>query len=166
MGIRISEMEEATTFGADDYVPIVTNGTNKKALGAKIKDFIAGFFATKNGDNITDDSAFRQNIGLAIGTPTITPASGVTIANNSTYKIGNIVGGSLNMEVTASVGTYANIGNISPAPNSSIRVPITRAANGSHAGLILIFAQTGQMQILANQALSGNGVSFTFSYTS
>lgn len=55
MGIRISEMEEATTFGADDYVPIVTNGTNKKALGAKIKDFIAGFFVSKSGDTMTGD---------------------------------------------------------------------------------------------------------------
>lgn len=66
MGIRISEMEEATTFGADDYVPIVTSGTNKKALGQKIKDFIAGFFATKTGDNITDAAAFRQNIGAGL----------------------------------------------------------------------------------------------------
>lgn len=55
MGIRISEMEEATTFGADDYVPIVTNGTNKKALGQKIKDFIAGFFVSKSGDTMTGD---------------------------------------------------------------------------------------------------------------
>lgn len=44
MGIRISEMEEATTFGADDYVPIVSNGTNKKAIGSKIKAFIKGGF--------------------------------------------------------------------------------------------------------------------------
>lgn len=55
MGIRISEMEEATTFGADDYVPIVTNGTNKKALGQKIKDFIASFFVSKSGDTMTGD---------------------------------------------------------------------------------------------------------------
>ena len=55
MGIRISEMEEATTFGADDYVPIVTSGTNKKALGSKIKDFIAGFFVSKSGDTMTGD---------------------------------------------------------------------------------------------------------------
>jgi hypothetical protein len=55
MGIRISEMEEATTFGADDYVPIVKNGTNKKALGQKIKDFIAGFFVSKSGDSMTGD---------------------------------------------------------------------------------------------------------------
>lgn len=55
MGIRISEMEEATTFGADDYVPIVTNGTNKKALGAKIKEFIAGFFVSKSGDTMSGD---------------------------------------------------------------------------------------------------------------
>ena len=79
MGIRISEMEEATTFGADDYVPIVTNGTNKKALGQKIKDFIAGFFATKNGDNITDDSAFRTAIGInAANTPFVNTGTGMT----------------------------------------------------------------------------------------
>lgn len=79
MGIRISEMEEATTFGADDYVPIVTNGTNKKALGQKIKDFIAGFFATKNGDNITDDSAFRTAIGInAANTPFLNTGTGMT----------------------------------------------------------------------------------------
>lgn len=61
MGIRISEMEEATTFGADDYVPIVTNGTNKKALGAKIKDFIAGFFVSKSGDTMTGDLNINSN---------------------------------------------------------------------------------------------------------
>lgn len=61
MGIRISEMEEATTFGADDYVPIVTNGTNKKALGAKIKNFIAGFFVNKSGDTMTGDLNINSN---------------------------------------------------------------------------------------------------------
>ena len=61
MGIRISEMEEATTFGADDYVPIVTNGTNKKALGSKIKDFIAGFFVNKSGDTMTGDLNINSN---------------------------------------------------------------------------------------------------------
>ena len=61
MGIRISEMEEATTFGADDYVPIVTNGTNKKALGQKIKDFIAGFFVSKSGDTMTGDLNINSN---------------------------------------------------------------------------------------------------------
>lgn len=63
MGIRISEMEEATTFGADDYVPIVTNGTNKKALGAKIKDFIAGFFVNKSGDTMTGDLTVEKSNG-------------------------------------------------------------------------------------------------------
>lgn len=61
MGIRISEMEEATTFGADDYVPIVTNGTNKKALGAKIKNFIAGFFVSKSGDTMSGDLSINSN---------------------------------------------------------------------------------------------------------
>ena len=61
MGIRISEMEEATTFGADDYVPIVTNGTNKKALGAKIKNFIAGFFVSKSGDTMSGDLNINSN---------------------------------------------------------------------------------------------------------
>ena len=55
MGIRISEMDEATSFGEDDLVPIVKNGANKKALGSKIKDFIAGFFVSKSGDTMTGD---------------------------------------------------------------------------------------------------------------
>lgn len=82
MGIRISEMEEATTFGADDYVPIVTSGTNKKALGAKIKDFIAGFFATKTGDNISDKEAFRSAIEIsATNTPFDKTGTGMTAEN-------------------------------------------------------------------------------------
>ena len=44
MGIRISEMEEAASFGADDFVPIVSNGSNKKALGSKLKAFFKGGF--------------------------------------------------------------------------------------------------------------------------
>lgn len=82
MGIRISEMEEATTFGADDYVPIVTNGTNKKALGAKIKDFIAGFFATKTGDNISDKATFRSAIEIsATNTPFDKTGTGMSAEN-------------------------------------------------------------------------------------
>lgn len=82
MGIRISEMEEATTFGADDYVPIVTNGTNKKALGQKIKDFIAGFFATKTGDNISDKATFRSAIEIsATNTPFDNTGTGMSAEN-------------------------------------------------------------------------------------
>ena len=82
MGIRISEMEEATTFGADDYVPIVTNGTNKKALGSKIKDFIAGFFATKTGDNISDKATFRSAIEIsATNTPFDKTGTGMSAEN-------------------------------------------------------------------------------------
>lgn len=55
MGIRISEMEEAASFGEEDLIPIVKNGSNKKALGSKIKDFIAGFFVSKSGDTMTGD---------------------------------------------------------------------------------------------------------------
>ena len=80
MGIRISEMEEATTFGADDYVPIVTNGANKKALGQKIKDFIAGFFVSKSGDTMSDDLTIEKRSGnFYLKTPNMTVD---TSANN------------------------------------------------------------------------------------
>lgn len=80
MGIRISEMEEATTFGADDYVPIVTSGTNKKALGQKIKDFIAGFFVSKSGDTMTGDLIINKRSGkIYHKTPSMTVD---TSANN------------------------------------------------------------------------------------
>ena len=55
MGIRISEMEEATNLGEDDVFPIVKNGSNKKSAISKIKDFISGFFVSKSGDTMTGD---------------------------------------------------------------------------------------------------------------
>ena len=53
MSRRISEMDEAVSFDENDLVPIVKNGANKKVLGSKIKDFIAGFFVSKSGDTMT-----------------------------------------------------------------------------------------------------------------
>ena len=76
MGIRISEMEEATTFGADDYVPIVKNGTNKKALGQKIKDFIAGFFVAKD-----DNSRLITSLGQTFTDCNAVMTSGMYSAN-------------------------------------------------------------------------------------
>lgn len=83
MGIRISEMEEAASFGEDDLIPIVKNGSNKKALGSKIKDFIAGFFVSKSGDTMTGDFTIAKdnpyeilkNTNLTVSTD---PANGVT----------------------------------------------------------------------------------------
>lgn len=97
MGIRISEMEEATTFGADDYVPIVSNGTNKKALGQKIKDFIAGFFVSKSGDTMTGDFTIAKdnpyeilkNTNLTVSTD---PANGVTTSKVGHYTIQDSTG--------------------------------------------------------------------------
>lgn len=81
MGIRISEMEEATTFGADDYVPIVTNGTNKKALGQKIKDFIAGFFVAKD-----DNSRLITSLGQTFTDCNTVMTSGMYSANMGTVS--------------------------------------------------------------------------------
>lgn len=81
MGIRISEMEEATTFGADDYVPIVTNGTNKKALGQKIKDFIAGFFVAKD-----DNSRLITSLGQTFTDCNAVMTSGMYSANMGTVS--------------------------------------------------------------------------------
>lgn len=101
MGIRISEMEEATTFGADDYVPIVTNGTNKKALGAKIKDFIAGFFVSKSGDTMSGNLTVEKSNGEFVSkNPNVTIN---TTANNgvtSSQIEGVIVKDSANNDVT------------------------------------------------------------------
>lgn len=40
MGIRFSDMESASTFQANDIVPIVSGGNNKTITGGKIKDYI------------------------------------------------------------------------------------------------------------------------------
>lgn len=84
MGIRISEMEEATTFGADDYVPIVTNGTNKKALGQKIKDFIAGFFVSKSGDTMTGDLTVENTSNASYF---ISKSNNVTLNTSTTNNV-------------------------------------------------------------------------------
>ena len=101
MGIRISEMEEATTFGADDYVPIVTNGTNKKALGQKIKDFIAGFFVSKSGDTMSGNLTVEKSNGEFVSkNPNVTIN---TTANNgvtSSQIEGVIIKDSANNDVT------------------------------------------------------------------
>lgn len=85
MGIRISEMEEATTFGADDYVPIVSNGTNKKALGTKIKDFMANYFVKKTGDTFPASSVTFDNTTSGLNA---TDAQGaIDEVNEARYQI-------------------------------------------------------------------------------
>lgn len=119
MGIRISEMEEAASFGADDYVPIVSNGTNKKALGQKIKDFIAGFFVSKSGDTMTGDLTVDKssprfnadNNAVTLSTATNNGVSsttycGLSIRDKNNSQIGlleNIAGtdGTISTRVTA-----------------------------------------------------------------
>ena len=113
MGIRISEMEEATTFGADDYVPIVTNGTNKKALGAKIKDFIAGFFVSKSGDTMTGDLTVEKSNGeFRLKNPNVTIN---TTANNgvtASQTEGVMVKDSANNEIARFITTQETNGDV------------------------------------------------------
>ena len=113
MGIRISEMEEATTFGADDYVPIVTNGTNKKALGAKIKDFIAGFFVSKSGDTMSGNLIVEKSNGeYRLKNPNVTIN---TTANNgvtSSQTEGVMVKDSANNDVTRFIAVQETNGDV------------------------------------------------------
>ena len=113
MGIRISEMEEATTFGADDYVPIVTSGTNKKALGQKIKDFIAGFFVSKSGDTMTGDLTVEKSNGeFRLKNPNVTIN---TTANNgvtASQTEGVMVKDSANNEIARFITTQETNGDV------------------------------------------------------
>lgn len=113
MGIRISEMEEATTFGADDYVPIVTNGTNKKALGTKIKNFIAGFFVSKSGDTMSGNLIVEKSNGeFRLKNPNVTIN---TTANNgvtSSQTEGVMVKDSANNDVTRFIAVQETNGDI------------------------------------------------------
>lgn len=133
MGIRISEMEEATTFGADDYVPIVTNGTNKKALGQKIKDFIAGFFATKTGDNISDKATFRSAIEIsATNTPFDKTGTGMSAEN--------VQAGIAELSGNRALIDGSNIVDAS-AFRQAIHVPAYNFANQDRPKMTLIIAQ-------------------------
>ena len=113
MGIRISEMEEATTFGADDYVPIVTNGTNKKALGAKIKDFIAGFFVNKSGDTMSGNLTVEKSNGeYRLKNPNVTIN---TTANNgvTSYQTeGFMIRDSVNNDIARFLSVQETTGDV------------------------------------------------------
>ena len=113
MGIRISEMEEATTFGADDYVPIVTSGTNKKALGAKIKDFIAGFFVSKSGDSMTGDLIVEKSNGEFVSkNPNVTINTSANNGVTSSQIEGVIVKDSANNNVARFLAFQETTGDV------------------------------------------------------
>lgn len=113
MGIRISEMEEATTFGADDYVPIVSSGTNKKALGQKIKDFIAGFFVSKSGDTMSGNLIVEKSNGeFRLKNPNVTinttANNGVTSSQTESFMIKD----SANNDVTRFISVQETTGDV------------------------------------------------------
>ena len=94
MGIRISEMEEAASFGEEDLIPIVKNGSNKKALGSKIKDFIAGFFVAKD-----DNSRLITSLGQ-----TFTDCDAVMTAGMYYNNLANVTNAPAGTMVSANSG--------------------------------------------------------------
>lgn len=95
MGIRISEMEEATSFGADDIVPIVRSNSNKKITGSKLKDFFANFFVRKTGDTFPADNVSFDNTGTGLTSSDVegaikelaTPTAITNFVANDTYVL-------------------------------------------------------------------------------
>ncbi len=90
MGIRISEMEEATTFGANDVVPIVSSGSNKKITGTKIKNFVVNntpIVISDEADSI--DCPYR--IHTTVCDVTITPGTWI-IFYHSSFGTGSLTG--------------------------------------------------------------------------
>ena len=113
MGIRISEMEEATTFGADDYVPIVTSGTNKKALGQKIKDFIAGFFVSKSGDTMSGDLTVEKSNGDFVSkNPNITINTSANNGVTSSQTEGFMIKDSANNNIARFISVQETTGDV------------------------------------------------------
>lgn len=141
MGIRISEMEEATTFGADDYVPIVTNGTNKKAIGAKIKDFIAGFFVNKSGDTMSGDLSINATNAK---TKCINPDMILDTSANNNLSADSDYG----VSVTDKNGAVAGSFNVSTRANGQVVASITannKETNGTDTSnyIAIIMAKNG-----------------------
>jgi hypothetical protein len=106
-------MEEATTFGADDYVPIVTNGTNKKALGQKIKDFIAGFFVNKSGDTMSGNLIVEKSNGEFVSkNPNVTINTSANNGVTSSQTEGVMVKDSANNDVTRFIAVQETNGDV------------------------------------------------------
>lgn len=61
--IKISEMTEAETLNGNDYIPIVQNGTNKKAKMDKIKENIGIKSYNGSCNDITDTCVVYVNNG-------------------------------------------------------------------------------------------------------
>lgn len=145
MGIRISEMEEATTFGADDYVPIVTSGTNKKALGQKIKDFIAGFFVSKSGDTMSGDLTVEKSNGDFVSkNPNITINTSANNGVTSSQTEGFMIKDSANNNIARFISVQETTGDVTAqisafnkktdgtATNNYINVKINKDGTSSY----------------------------------
>lgn len=95
---------------------------------------------------------------------TFTPASGFVVTKESKRLINNIMAvGTIEINVTASAGTWINIGTIDAHPYSDMNFICIRTGNGTFCGMVCI-EQTGNVRLYSSQELNSNGISFTFAY--
>lgn len=142
-------------------------GLMADTTGQSIATAISGLGATLgsdraliDGSNIASPSTFRQNIGLARITPTITATNIIY----SAAQIGNMVIGSAEMVISsASITVWTDVASINVKPTVNITVPAVRTGNGSHVGMIQIKTD-GTIRLFSTQALNNNNIAFTFSY--
>ena len=100
---------------------------------------------------------------------TITPSGGITMSHNSVTCSGKLVGGSAEIQLTASANSWIELGSISKAPTDQVTIPAVRTGNGTHCGMVKIFPSNdpdnpSKIRLYSTQALSGNAVGFSFSY--
>lgn len=155
MSRRISEMDEAVSFGEDDLIPIVKNGANKKATGSKIKDFIGNFFVKKTGDTF--------------------PAGSVSFNNTGTDLTSNEVQ-ALGVELNTKVNGKANIDNnnfIQRYSTSGTQKGYHITVNENDTALIQVISSTGAVGVIVKTGgvnatlvtLSGSFAAFSSTHT-
>lgn len=164
MGIRISEMEEAASFGEEDLIPIVKDGSNKKALGSKIKDFIAGFFVSKSGDTMTGALQIDGSRALMskddrlneTSRPTANRYNALLTLKDTNDNAINIVQGVQTTDGTISllIGAQRHIG--STTKYNTLRCNLDESGNASYAVTdAAAFRSAIELNIIRTTSVSG-----------
>lgn len=109
MSIKISELPQASTVNNTDVIPIVQNGTTKKAPAGLIHPTIAtDIGSTSTNDEVAGALAVYNN---CLKPESNTPTGIATMDYNQStfYKVGKVIIATINFHITSSVATNGDI---------------------------------------------------------
>ena len=94
---------------------------------------------------------------------TVTAKSGITLVRGTSYRMGALVGGTVDFKLTASANTWIDIADIDYIPTNMAQMPCVNTSNGTFGGLIQI-TTGGVIRLYPPTAINNTEISFTFNY--